>query len=132
MDIQLQTLRRQQLKMSVHVQTKLGEAHSYDSVGAMASPNAVETFQKADEAIQQYPVPAATHPSSSSLAIDIPVALTICHPPSTPSWQQEEASPPELQRVNQTREAEERMTKVTDLEVFTVKSETAKKLYCGT
>lgn len=115
-----QTVRIQQLWSCPHVQAwcKLGEPHSDDPVGAMASPNAVETLQEADEAIQQHPVPTATHPSTCSLSINIPVPLSICHPPSPSSWQQEEASPPELQRVNQTGEAEERKTKVFDLDAY--------------
>lgn len=80
----------------------------------MATPNAVEALQEADEAIQQDPVPAATHPSTCSLPINIPVALPVRHPPSSTGWQQEEASPPELQRVDQTMAAEGRPSMLSD------------------
>lgn len=73
----------------------------------MAPANAVEALQEADEAIQEDPVPAGGHPGTSSFPVNIPVALPVCHAPSSTGWQQEEASSPELQRVNQTMEAEE-------------------------
>lgn len=91
---------------------KLEEPHSDQSVGAVASPNAVETLQEADEAIQQYPVSTAACPCTCPLSINIPVALPVRHPPSPSSWQQEEPSPPELQRVDQAVEAEETKTMV--------------------
>lgn len=74
----------------------------------MAAPNAVEALQEADEAIQQDPVPTATHASACSLPVNIPVPLPVRHTPSSSGWQQKEASPPELQRVDQTVEAEGR------------------------
>lgn len=74
----------------------------------MPPSNAVEALQEADEAIQQDPLPAATHPSACSLPVNIPVPLSVRHSPSPSGRQQEEASPPELQRVDQTVEEEER------------------------
>lgn len=70
----------------------------------MASTDAVETLQEPDEAIQQQPLPTAPQASTCSITVNIPVALPICHPPSASSWQKQKASPPELQRFNQTRE----------------------------
>lgn len=78
----------------------------------MATANAVEALHEADEAIQEDPVPAGPHPSTCSFPVNIPVPLPICHSPSSTGWQQEEASPPELQRVNQTMEAEEKQSAV--------------------
>lgn len=100
----------------LHVQTwcQQGEPHSDDPVGAMATANAVEALQEADEAIQQDPVPTGTHPSTCSLPVNVPVPLPVRHSPSTSGWQQEEASPPELQRVDQTMEAEGRQGVVSE------------------
>lgn len=72
----------------------------------MPPADAVEAFQEADEAVQQDPVPAAAHPSARPLAVDVPVALPIGHPPGSSGRQQQEAGPPELQRVDQAAEAE--------------------------
>lgn len=85
------------------------EPHSDDPVGAMASPNAVQTLQETDEAIEEDPVPTATHPGTCSLPINIPVPLPNRRPLGPSGRQQEEASPPELQRLDQTVEAEERI-----------------------
>lgn len=80
----------------------------------MATANTVEALQEADEAIQQDPVPAASHPSACSLPVNIPVPLPVRHAPSSSGWQQEEASPPELQRVDQTMEIEGRQSMVSE------------------
>lgn len=83
---------------------RVRRSHSDDPVGAVASPDAVETLQEADKAVQQHPVPAAPQPGACPLPIHVPVAFAVRHPPSPSSRQQQEASPPELQRVDQAEE----------------------------
>lgn len=70
----------------------------------MTAPYAVETLQETDETIQQDPVPAAPYPRTCSIPVNIPVSLTVCYTPSPSSGEQEETSPPELQRIDQTVE----------------------------
>lgn len=70
----------------------------------MSPSNAVEALQEADETVQQHPLSAAAHSAARPLPVNVPVPLAVCHPPSPTSRQQEEAGPPELQRVDQTVE----------------------------
>lgn len=88
------------------LQRQKHEPHPDDPVRAVTSPNAVETLQETNEAIQQDPVPAVTHSSTCPLPINIPVSLPVGHPPSPSGWKQEEASSPELQGIDQAEEAE--------------------------
>lgn len=83
------------------------KSHPDDPVRAVPAPNTVETLQETNEAVQQDPVPAVTRSSTRSLPVNVPVSLPIRHPTSPSGRQQEEASSPELERVNQTGEAEE-------------------------
>lgn len=83
------------------------KSHPDDPVRAVPPPNTVETLQETNEAVQQDPVPAVTRSSTRSLPVNVPVSLPIRHPTSPSGRQQEEASSPELERVNQTGEAEE-------------------------
>lgn len=87
--------------------TAAWRSHPDDPVRAVPAPNAVETLQEANEAVQQDPVPAVTRSSTRSLPINVPVSLPVRHPASPSGRKQEEASSPELERVDQTVEAEE-------------------------
>lgn len=81
---------------STNVTHPLGKSYSNNSIRAMATANAIKALQKADETIEQDPVPATTHTDTYSFSVNIPVSLPICHSPSSPSWQQEESSSPKL------------------------------------
>lgn len=80
----------------------VGGAYPDDPVRTVAAADAVQSLQEADEAVQEDPVSTGGHPSTSSLPVDVPVSFAVCHLASPPCWQQEEACPPKLERVDQT------------------------------
>lgn len=95
---------------------KISRPHSDDPVWAMAATNPVEALQEADEAVQQDPVLRPTYWITHCLPVNVPVPFPICHSPCSSSRQQQEPSPPKLQRVYQTkaRERSEKFKKKDD------------------
>ena len=76
----------------------VGGAYPDDAVGAVATADAVQPLQEADEAVQHDPVPsAAPHP----LPVHVPVAIAVGNAARPARRQQQEARPPELQGVDE-------------------------------
>ena len=75
------------------------EPHPHHSVGAVPPSDAVQALHKADKAIQELPL-LLVRPGPVPIDVTVGLPLRDALGGSDTGWQQQEAGPPELQRLN--------------------------------